>query len=76
MKHLKTFENEENLDNIDKLENELLDILDDEIETEDYYGDTTISGSSKRKAAKKIVEYLTKLGIDFDQYFDAKKYNV
>lgn len=76
MKHLKTFENEENLDNINKLENDILDIIDYEVETEDYYGDTVVSSKGKRLAAKKIVEYLTKLGIDFDQYFDAKKYNI
>jgi hypothetical protein len=76
MNHLKTFENEEIQDNISKLSTDLLNILDDEIETEDYYGDTVISGKTKRIATKKIIEYLLKLGIDFDPYFDAKKYNV
>lgn len=76
MNHLKTFENEEIQDNISKLSTDLLNILDDEIETEDYYGDTVISGKTKRIATKKIIEYLLKLGIDFDQYFDAKKYNI
>lgn len=72
MKHLKKFENNTQ-DNINKLEN---DIIDYEVETEDYYGDTVVSAKGKKLAAKKIVEYLTKLGINFDQYFESKKYNI
>ncbi len=72
MKHLKEFENnQENL-----IEKDLLNILDEELYTEDYYGATYISNDSKRMASMKIIKYLNDLGIDFNMYINSKKYNV
>ncbi len=69
MNHLKTFENKNN-----QLKKEIFDIIDYEIETEDYYGHTVISQKSKNIAAEKIVDYLMKLGIDL--YIDAEEFNL
>ena len=72
MKHLKTFENSENKDNINKLKNDLLYILNQEL----YTSDGEITWIGKECAVEEIVTYLTNIGIDFDLYFDSKKYNI
>ena len=78
MKHLKIFEN--NQDNIDKLEKNLYNILEDEIikshlnSNDDDF--TDISHMTKVLAIRRIVKYLIEMGIDFDLYFNAKKFNL
>lgn len=73
MKHLRKFENnQENL-----IEKDLLNILDEELYTEDYYeGAAYVSNDSKKMAAMKIIKYLNDLGIDLNMYINSKKFNV
>ena len=73
MRHLKCFENE---DNINKLEKDLLNILDAQLYTEDHYELHYVAEDSKKDAVKDIIKYLIELGIDINVYFDAKKYNI
>ena len=72
MKHLKIFEHEVNNAHINKLEKDLLNILHQEL----YTIDGEIAWSGKESAIEEIITYLKKLGIDFDLYFNTKKYNI
>ncbi len=80
MKHLKTFENGNSQDNIIKLEKDLYNILENEIINAYLKSDDNelndISHTTKTLAIREIVKYLIKIGIDFDLYFDSKKFNL
>jgi hypothetical protein len=72
MKYLKSFENDKN----NTIENDLLNILNQELYTENSYENAEISNDGKECAVKKIIEYLKKLGIDLNMYSNMKKYNL
>jgi len=60
-----------------QLKKDLMEILDGELYTEDYYeGDKVISRDGKNSAIEEIIEYLEKEGILTDLALDSKKYNV
>ena len=67
--------------NFEQLKEEIYNIINWEIETENYYGDTRISDISRKDATEKIAEYLidnltTEIIEEIKLKQNVKKYNI